>query len=549
MEHAHRRSLSTDNWIAAALVLAAAPLFAVSAVADNNPNVQTAEGPVRGFTKNGVDIFLGIPYAKPPVGNLRWQPPAPVKRWKDALDATQYGNTCPQARADSFYWPSVSEDCLYLNVFTTGSKKSGQKKPVIVWIHGGGNGGGHADDYDGSKLATGGRNGVETVVVTFNYRMGLFGTFSNPAINSEGHLWGNYGTLDQQAVLRWVQRNIGAFGGDPTRVALGGQSAGAYDTGVNMLSPLSAGLFNRAIPQSTPGFFANLPTAASVLDKGKQFAQAAGCTGSDTAVAKCLRNLSTARILQIQGPYTSFLPFVDGTIIPIPPEQAWTTGRFNKMPVLGGGTANEWTFGSSPISAEQYASAVAPGAPCTYCTGGVFPAGVADQYPLSSYGGDARLAHAQARTDVSRCSELHVAQKWAAQIPTYMYDFTYSSAPFYYPWTSNFKYLAAHTIDIQFVFDQYHGSPLGLNTDQTTGVPRELNAAETKLSDQLVAAWTNFAKTGNPNGSGKLNSPWPRFVGGNSAKYFVEDMPLSTKSVPQFRTDHKCDFWDANTSY
>jgi para-nitrobenzyl esterase len=541
------RYFSPSNWIAASLALMAAPLLSASAFAGNNPTVKTAEGPVRGFTKNGVDIFLGIPYAKPPVGNLRWQPPAPVQHWRGALDATQYGNTCPQARADSFYWPSVSEDCLYLNVFTTGSKNSG-KKPVIVWIHGGGNGGGHSDDYDGSKLATGSRDGVETIVVTFNYRMGLFGTFSNPAINSEGHLWGNYGTLDQQAVLRWVQRNIAAFGGDPTRVALGGQSAGAYDTGANILSPLSNGLFNRAIPQSTPGFFATLPDAASVLSKGKQFAEAAGCQGSGTVVSKCLRNLSTARILQIQGPYTSFLPFIDGTIIPRSPEQAWTTGRFNKMPILGGGTANEWTFGSSPLAADKYAAAVAPGASCIYCTGSVFPDGVAAQYPLSDFGGDARLAYAQARTDVSRCAEVHVAQKWAPQVPTYMYDFTYSDAPFYYPWTPDFKPLAAHTIDIQFLFDNFHGSPLGVNTDQTTGVPRELNQRETKLSDQLVAAWTNFAKTGNPNGSGSENSPWPRFTG-SSGKYFVEDTPLSTKSVSQFRADHKCDFWDARSTY
>src|SRR6185312_3353570 len=165
-------------------------------------------------------------------------------------------------------------------------KNGNNKKPVIVWIHGGGNIDGESNDYDASKLATGGPNGTPSVVVTMNYRLGLFGTFSHPAINREGHLWGNYGTLDQQAVLRWVQRNIAAFGGDPNKVAVGGQSAGAYDTATHVLSPMSSGLLSRAIFQSSPGFFSVLPSAADALTRGKNFAGAAGCpTGSSGQAA------------------------------------------------------------------------------------------------------------------------------------------------------------------------------------------------------------------------------------------------------------------------
>ena len=176
------------------------------------PTVSTTDGPVQGFVKNGVNTYLGIPYAAPPVGALRWMPPAPAAHHA-LLDATEFANTCPQVtELGAFAGPSsTTEDCLYLNVFTTG----GSNKPVIVWIYGGGNVDGETNDYDGSKLATGGPSGTPAVVVTINYRLGLFGFFSNPIINAEGHPWGNYGILDQQAALRWVKANIAAFGGNP----------------------------------------------------------------------------------------------------------------------------------------------------------------------------------------------------------------------------------------------------------------------------------------------------------------------------------------------
>ena len=154
--------------------------------------------------------FLGIPYAAPPVGDLRWMPPQPPEK-HDLLDATKYANTCAQITELGVFAgpPSISEDCLYLNIFTTGVE--GPPKPVMVWIHGGGNVDGESNDYDASKLATGGPNGTPTVVVTLNYRLGLLGFLSETHLNSEGHLWGNYGILDQQAALRWVQANIASL--------------------------------------------------------------------------------------------------------------------------------------------------------------------------------------------------------------------------------------------------------------------------------------------------------------------------------------------------
>jgi len=531
-------------------LLAAVAATAVPAVAqagrgdaDGGPVVNTAEGPVRGFTKNGVEIFLGIPYAAPPVGDLRWTPPQAVRHWTETRDANRYGKTCPQVyQLGVFAAPtSITEDCLYLNVFTTAEGHN--SKPVIVWIHGGGNFDGESNDYDGSKLATGGSIGTPTVVVTFNYRLNMFGFFSHPAINAEGHRWGNYGILDQQAVLSWVQRNIAAFGGDPTRVALGGQSAGAQDTAANVLSPLSKGLFNRAIVQSTPGFTTFVAPAAVAATNGINFAAAAGCPGTNAAAAACLRKLSAARILQLSAtgaansPYVTGL-IVDGSVIPIAPGQAWTTGQFNKMPMMGGAVKdeitfftgiNEWFSGppQAPLTADQYAAAVGPV--------------LAAEYPVSAYGGDPMLAYERAVTDQFKCTELHVVQLWAVQAPTYAYDFVYQNAPYYFAKMPGFRPLAAHTIDIQFLFPGWHGGDLGVNIDQGTGEQRELNAAETGLSDQLVAAWTNFAATGNPNGSG--DSPWPVFTAG-SQKYFVQDLSVSTETVEQFRSAYKCDFWD-----
>jgi len=286
-------------------LLAAGVLSAPVTAADRDeggPVVRTAEGPVRGFVKNGVGIFLGIPYATPPVGNLRWRPPQPVEHWDEPLDATHYANTCPQVtELGAFAGPSsITEDCLYLNVFTS---NLGGRNPVLVWIHGGGNVDGESNDYDGSKLATGGPIGSPTVVVTINYRLGLFGFLAHPALDNEDHPFANYGILDIQAVLQWVRRNIEAFGGDPGTVALGGQSAGAVDTGANLVSPLAAGLFNRAILQSAPVTSSSLiyfPLSVG-LANGMAFAVAAGCPGQHAAAAACLRALSAPRILQLQG--------------------------------------------------------------------------------------------------------------------------------------------------------------------------------------------------------------------------------------------------------
>jgi para-nitrobenzyl esterase len=582
-----RRGAAAFVTVCGLSVLALPATAGADAKSAAGPMVKTSAGPVRGFVKSGTNTFLGIPYAEPPVGRLRWRPPEPHAAWRKPLDATAFGPSCAQVTTlGVFAGPtSINEDCLYLNVFTTrghhrrsarfttgghhrrsalfttgGHHRRSARKPVLVWIHGGGNVDGSSSDYDGSKLANGGRyGGKDTVVVTVNYRLGLLGFLAHPALDSEGHAFGNYGTMDIQAALRWVQRNIARFGGDPDNVTLGGQSAGASETGANVISPLSAGLFQRAIFQSK--FTSTYAPLSVGLTRGNGFAQAARCPGDGASAAACLRNLSVPEILQLQGTANSNGPYVtgqmvDGTVIPITPEQAWSTGRFNQMPIMGGNTHDERTFSSGiteyfsgppqePVSAEDYTASVTqaysgnagPGnTPPAYPPGTVEK--VLAEYPLSSYASPF-LADDAAFTDPGACRGLHVSNLLSKSVPVYSYQFDYRDAPYYFPEMPGFDPLAAHTIDIQFLFPLWHGGELG--------VPHPLNDAETKLSNELVAAWTNFAASGNPNGSG--DTPWHRYVAGNGP-YYSENIPgSSTVSADQFAAQHHCDFWDSILVY
>lgn len=529
------------------LIGALAPCFSqLAQSAAAAPVVSTVEGPVRGISKDGVNVFLGIPYAAPPVGKLRWQPPQAVAKWRAPLKADKFGSACPQVTTLGVYTSqSIDEDCLFLNVYTTGPERNGEKQPVIVWIHGGGNVAGAGSEYDGGKLAKGGPYGTPTVVVTINYRLGMLGTISETNLNSEGHLAGNYALMDQQAALRWVQRNIAAFGGDPTRVALGGQSAGAGDTAMHMLSPLSKGLFNRAILQSIPVGNWYVTDAQAALKSGNDFAAAAGCSS-----AACLRELSTARILQLQGTAAANSPYVqavvwDGTLIDRMPADAWKSGAYNRMPVMGGSVRDESTF---ILAINQYFSGVAV-TPEQYLTGK--SAEVLARYPLSAFDGDPTLAQSRATVDsIFKCKSYDVLTTLAGsngEHPVYAYDFTYDGAPFYFPKmlnphspTGSFRALAGHTIDIQFLFAGYHGGPLGVNIDQKTGQPRELQGEELVLSDRLIGAWTNFAKTGNPNSSDDVL--WPA-LNNTSPKILNQDLRLSTITEQDYKARYHCDFW------
>jgi para-nitrobenzyl esterase len=309
------------------------------------PAIITQSGPLKGIDLPTLNLYLGIPYAVPPVGWLRWTPPQPFGRWDGVFQATQFGNFCTQPDFGS-------EDCLYLNVYTPSQRKNSHKHhglPVMVWIHGGSLVTGGGGFYDPTRLIE--QSGV--IVVTINYRVGLFGFFAHPAIDAEGHLNGNYGLMDQQLALQWVKRNINAFGGDPNRVTIFGESAGGQSVYSNLASPTAAGLFQRAISESgsyaefQPYFeglyIVSLPQAESVgtplVHSGIDLATAAGCITLPQTAA-CLRGIPAATLVAV-GPSLLY-PFVDGTLLTQTPGAAFAGGQFNQVPVISGGNHDEF---------------------------------------------------------------------------------------------------------------------------------------------------------------------------------------------------------------
>ena len=346
-----------------------------------------------------------------------------------------------------------------------------------------------------------------------------------------------------------MQENIDRFGGDRNRVTLGGQSAGSVATEANVVSPIARGLFHRAIFQS----IVEEPTSLSDAEAaGTAFAVAAGCgSRRDGAGATCLRALTAAQIVALSGtPSTpaSYLvgPIADGQILPGGFEAAFESGQFNHMPVISGTTSDEKNFllavkeyFSGPPRVpptesdfQTYVSKTFTGDSPHYPTGTIEE--ILSRYPLHAYA-TPQLAMDAVQTDGLVCTQQRVNRLLARQAPVYAYEFKDQTAPFYFPELPGFQPLAYHTSDIQYLFPLFHGGPLG--------TPHRLNSQQEKLSDQMVTAWTNFARTGNPNGEG--NSPWPRYEvePGKSSFYLSQNIPaLSTFTDADFSAAHKCVF-------
>jgi para-nitrobenzyl esterase len=512
-----------------------------AAMSATSLQVRTEQGTVEGLQVKGVREFLGIPYAAPPVGDLRWRPPIATKPWEGLRRATQFGPACAQITTlGAFAGPANNnEDCLTLNVFTPETGTSG-KLPVLVWIHGGGNVDGSSSDYDASRLAALGK----TVVVTINYRLGLLGWLANPALDAEGHPFADYGLLDQQLALRWVKNNIAAFGGDAGNLTLGGQSAGSIDTEANVASPLATGLFQRAIFESV--VLDGIPLQAAEKT-GADFADAAGCgRGATAEVAACLRRLPVERIMQLagtesaQGPYISIL-IADGQIVPSGGLfAAFKSGAFTHMPIMSGTVHDELNFVAAiteyfsgpprhAITAEQFQNFVKTNYPAETARR------ILREYKLADYPTPQRAWNA-AGTDALVCPQLALNRTLAPQVPVYAYEFNDSTAPFFFPAMPGFEPLAYHTADIQYLFPLWHGGP--------AGIVHPLNAQQRRLSNALVKAWTNFARNGDPNGPGAPH--WPVFAptANRPGVYLSETLPVSkTISDQQFAIEHRCDFW------
>lgn len=468
--------------------------------------VRTASGPVRGTVTPDHRVFQGIPYAAPPVGERRWQPPAPPASWTAERDATAPGPRCPQGTT-----AGTSEDCLYLNVWTP--PVSTVKRPVLVWIHGGAFLDGGGDRYDATRLAV--RGGV--VVVTINYRLGALGFLADPALGAQP---GNYGFLDQQQALHWVHDNIAAFGGDPDAVTIAGESAGGMSVCDHLVAPGSRGLFRAAIVQSAP---CQAQAGLAAAEKSSvDYSTARGCADRATAAA-CLRALPVAKLatapvyyslagIGIPGPATG------GTVLPADPVTAVQHGSAAPVPVLMGTTHDEFTY----FLAQQLAAGAPPITPAGYpaALARYFPdaTAVAAEYPPSSFGGNASRAYAAAVTDSSFAC---VADQLSHSLPSvWRYDFTDATSPAATGVPAPFPLGAAHTFELPYLFD-------------LDGHPAALTPAQKSLSDQMVDAWAAFVH----------GSPLPTWPAGSVVTLAADGLHPD----PAFATDHHCPFWHANT--
>jgi para-nitrobenzyl esterase len=474
--------------------------------------------------------FLGIQYAEPPVGDLRWKPPVPVPVWKGVRQATSFGSRCEQPSLYDdmiFRDPGPSEDCLTLNVWTPAEIKPGAHLPVMVWIYGGGflTGGTSEPRQDGGHLAT-----MGVIVVSFNYRLGIFGFLTHPDLAAESptHAAGNYGLLDAVAALTWVRDNIAAFGGDPGNVTIFGESAGSFAVSALMASPLAHGLFVRAIGQSggaLGGPTLRFEPEATHEAKDAEFARVE--LHADSLAA--LRALPAGQLLAATSkPGGHFGPDVDGLFLRESPVAIFAAGRQNDVPLLAGWNHDEGGNGKT-------AAIVTP-------TGGSSAASSADapsdltrlhQAAEKDFGARAAefLAAYPASTDAEALERLQQyatekfiafgtwkwleAQTATGRSPTYRYQFDLAPPP---DPARPGRYGVFHSDDIEYVFG---------NLDSRKGIA--WRPEDYRMSEQMMTWWTNFARTGDPNGlGGKAGFPtWPVYTPASGSKVMHFDQPAS----------------------
>ncbi|HET8889202.1 MAG TPA: carboxylesterase family protein [Candidatus Angelobacter sp.] len=465
--------------------------------------VRVEQGLLAGTSGSSADmrVYRGIPFAAPPVGDLRWKAPQPAAKWQGVRKATEFSNACwqtPYPAAAAIYQaklPPLSEDCLYLNIWTP-AKSAKDRLPVMVWIHGGGFTRGFAGTgaYDGEALA---RKGA--VIVTLNYRLGIFAFFAHPALSAESghHASGNYALLDQIAALQWVQKNIAAFGGDAARVTIFGESAGSWAVNSLMASPLAKGLFQRAIGESG-GSFSPMRTLAEAEKEGLHLAVLltlanaagakieAGDKPPAQSILKTLRSKPAEELLKASDAET-VRPMVDGWVLPEDVATIFAQGKQHDVPLIVGYNADEGTT-LAPQAANLKAMMFTAGAYQRYGSQAdaflkVYPAGSDEQAVTSFY---------SAFRDQSFGWEMRTWARMATKTghqPAYLYYFSRRA-----PGPQSARLRAFHALDIAYVFGTFVW-------------PFPWDDTDKKLSDAMTSYWVNFAATGNPNG-GNL-AKWP----------------------------------------
>jgi para-nitrobenzyl esterase len=463
--------------------------------------VEVAEGRLAGVEAGGIDSFKGVPFAAPPVGPLRWRAPQASPRWEGVRDATRYAPACMQG-GDT--WPPSalvepqSEDCLYLNVWRPAGASPDARLPVMVWIPGGGwtDGSGSAPLYDGGRLATRG-----VIVVTINYRVGALGFLAHEALSQESaHASsGNYGLLDQIAALRWVRDNIGAFGGDPSRVTIFGQSAGAMSANLLTVSPPARGLFQRVIGQSGAVF---IPPAMAGGDafrlKGAQADGARFAEALSAPTIDALRQVSAAAIVQAQRRF-SFHFILDNEVLPEEPWVVYSAGRQAPADMLIGWNADEgqWFIDGQTITAATFESGIARML-------GQFPPTLRPWYRATT-DAEARAARAAFEGDLRMGYDTWTWMRLQARTGKgKVFAYRFEQAPPAARGSRFFGKGATHGSELYYVFDALAIEPWAWRP------------ADRRLAATMADYWTNFARTGDPNGAGLPR--WPRHVVGSPSE-------------------------------
>jgi carboxylesterase type B len=489
--------------------------------------VQTDAGAVRGVRIGAVDDFLGIRYAAPPTGSLRWRPPQPATPWPGVLPADQYGNRCP-ALASTNGPRSETEDCLFVNVQRPAGAPPGVRLPVYFWIHGGGLVNGSSNQHDGSKIVT--ETGV--VVVTINYRLGVFGFLGHPALTAEAGESGNYGLQDQQAALRWVHRNIAAFGGDPGRVTIGGESAGGWSVCAHLSAPGSQGLFIRAMIQS--GSCAS-QTEAAAEARGTSVATAVGCTDPATALS-CLRAVPVGQLLEAFG--GSAPMFVRGTsVLPLDPRVAVHDGRFARVPIVNGANRDEgrtFAVGFVGFSQAQYVGVVraiyGPNADAVLAHY-PWPA-TADQF-TAAYLVGAIFTDSGFAAGIGGCPARALTQDLARYTRTYAYEFDHRTGPGLRPEPAGYEWGAGHAAELAYLWPSFdNGIPIAPTFD----------AAERQLASEMVRYWGSFVRTGYPHATGQTR--WPLYKPFGQVLSLRAGGKTTAISDAEYVAEHQCGFWD-----
>ncbi len=490
-----------------------------------SPVVATKDGPLRGVAQAGADRFLGIPYAQPPVTDLRFRPPKTPTPWTGVRDATRQAPACLQFQPTGVReGQAVSEDCLYLDLYRPSSARPGSKLPVLVWFHGGGWTQGTGVIYGGQTMA----QMTNTIVISINYRLGALGWLALPQLDAEqpATMSGNYGMLDQIQALKWIRQNISRFGGDPGNVTIDGQSAGAGAVCTMLAAPVAKGLFAHAIIESL-GCASGASSLATAEATGQKYAAAAGCTDAATMVA-CLRaawapNLIAAAQQVVVRPATYGTP-----VLPQLPSQAISSGTWNKVPVLIGGVRSEgklFVIDQANITADQYVAQI-------QATYGTNAAAVLAKYPVSDYPAPF-YALAAVRTDNGiACAVDSTANLLAPLTTVYREEFNDPTSPTLYGFQPpGIDMSNAHSAELAYLFDFTLGY-------------RPLTTYEKHLSYEMIRYWGSFAHNGDPNV--RHQTAWPVYT--TSTHRTLVLRPSGNTISTNIGDEHNCTFWASLTS-